>query len=137
MPEPTEEARWAVEAAVAADAKGAADVVILEVGPVLAVCEHFVIASGTSTRQVRSIADEVELRIAEGGGGKPHRVEGLDDARWVLMDYGDLVVHVFLDETRTYYDLERLWSDVPRVAWTRPARALGATGSGAGNGAAE
>jgi ribosome-associated protein len=117
MTEPTDDATTAIEAARAADAKSGSDVVVLEVGPVLSLCEHFVIASGTSTRQVRAIADEVEAKVAEAGGGKPLRVEGLGDLTWVLIDYGDLVVHVFLEETRRYYDLERLWSDVPRVEW--------------------
>ena len=117
---------WAVEAARAADAKGGVDVTVLEVGPVLALCEHFVIASGTNTRQVRTIAEEVEQRITRAGGPKPLRVEGLDDLRWVLLDYGDFVVHVFLDETREYYDLERLWSDVARVQWQEtPAEGAG------------
>lgn len=114
------EARWAIEAARAADEKSAVDVVVLEVGPVLAVCEYFIIASASNTRLVKSIAEEVEYRVSEAGGGKPIRVEGLSDARWVLMDYGDFVVHVFLDEARAYYDLERLWSDVPRLAWQDP-----------------
>ncbi len=121
MPESTPDNRWAVEAARAADAKSAVDVVVLEVGPVLAVCEHFVIASASNTRLVKSVAEAIEDQVSEAGGGKPIRVEGLDDARWVLMDYGDFVVHVFLDETRHYYDLERLWSDVPRVAWQAPS----------------
>jgi len=120
MPEavaPAEPIEWAVVAAQAADQKAADDVVVLEVGPVLAVCEHFVIASGSNTRLVRTITDEVEAQVARAGGPRPLRVEGLDDLRWVLMDYGDFVVHVFLDETRRYYDLERLWSDVPRTPW--------------------
>lgn len=117
MTSPEPDATWAVEAARAADAKGGLDVVVLEVGPVLAVCEHFVIASGTNPRQVKSIAEEVEDRVAKAGGPRPIRVEGKNDLQWVLLDYGDLVVHVFLEETRQYYDLERLWSDVPRVAW--------------------
>ena len=119
MSEPTEDARWAVAAARAADDKAASDVVVLEVGPVMALCEHFVIASASNTRQVRSIAEEIETQIAAAGGPRPLRVEGLNDLRWVLLDYGDLVVHVFLEETRHYYDLERLWSDVPRVRWQR------------------
>lgn len=117
MPDPTEDVDVAVVAARAADEKGAADVVVLEVGPVMALCGHFVIASGTNTRQVRTIAEDVEAKVAEAGGPRPIRVEGLDDLRWVLLDYGDVVVHVFLDETRQYYDLERLWSDVARVPW--------------------
>jgi ribosome-associated protein len=61
--------------------------------------------------------------VAQECGPKPLRVEGLDDARWVLLDYGDFVVHVFLDEVRRYYDLERLWSDAPRVEWDEEAAA--------------
>ncbi len=116
-----DDARWPIEAARAADAKQAEDVVVLEVGPVLALCGHFVIASAPNTRLVRAIAEDVEEQVAAAGGPKPLRVEGLDDLRWVLLDYGDFVVHVFLDETRRYYDLERLWSDVPTVDWRQAA----------------
>lgn len=108
---------WVQLAARAADAKSADDVVVLEVGPVLSLCEHFVICSASNTRQVRTVAEEVEAQVAAAGGPKPLRVEGLDDLRWVLLDYGDFVVHVFLDETRAFYDLERLWADVPRLPW--------------------
>ena len=66
---------------------------------------------------MRTIVEEVERRVKAAGGPAPYRVEGTDDARWVLMDYGDFVVHVFLDEARRYYDLERLWSDAPRLVW--------------------
>jgi len=111
----------AIVAARAADAKGARDVVILEVGDVLVVADEFVIASAPNDRQVRAIVDDVERQVGEAGFGRPLRVEGLDDRHWVLMDYGDVVVHVFLDETREYYELERLWSDVPRLAWAERA----------------
>ena len=117
-----DDARWPIEAARAADAKSATDVVVLEVGPVMSLCGHFVICSATNTRQVKSIADDIEQRLKAQDGPRPLRTEGLDDLRWVLLDYGDFVVHVFLDEARRYYDLERLWSDVPRVHW-RPAAA--------------
>jgi ribosome-associated protein len=123
MPDPDDDARWPIEAARAADSKSAEDVVILEVGPVMSVCGHFVIASGSNTRLVRTVAEEVEERIKELGGPKPLRIEGLDDLRWVLLDYGDFVVHVFSDEARRYYDLERLWSDVARIDWREPASA--------------
>lgn len=109
--------RWAVEAARAADDKKGADIVVLAVGEVLAITEHFVITHGTNPRQVRTIADEVEQRIGDAGGPKPIRVEGLDDLSWVLMDYGDFVVHVFSEEAREFYELERLWADVPKVDW--------------------
>ena len=90
---------------------------ILTVGEVLSIVEAFVITSAPNTRQVATIAEEVERSIKDAGGGGPLRVEGLDDLRWVLLDYGDIVVHVFLREVREYYDLERLWSDVPRQVW--------------------
>lgn len=102
-------------AAEAALAKKGTDVVILEVGEILGIIEIFVLASATNVRQVKTIVDEVEKAIKESDGGHPRSVEGLGDASWVLMDYGDVVVHVFLDETRAFYDLDRLWSDVPRT----------------------
>jgi ribosome-associated protein len=108
---------WARTAAQAASAKGGEETVIIEVGAVLAITDAFVITSGHNTRQVKTIAEEVEARLKADGGITPLRVEGLGDSQWVLLDYGDIVVHVFLDETREFYDLERLWSDAPRVAW--------------------
>lgn len=109
--------QWARTAAKAASAKGGDETVIIEVGAVLAITDAFVVTSGRNSRQVKTIAEEVEARLKADGGISPLRVEGLAEAQWVLVDYGDLVVHVFLDETREYYDLERLWSDAPRVAW--------------------
>ena len=112
-------------AARAADEKGASDVVILEVGEVLVVADEFVVASAANDRQVRAIVDEIERQVGESteikGNTKPLRMEGRDERRWVLMDYGDVVVHVFLQEVRDYYELERLWGDVPRVEWATPA----------------
>ena len=92
----------------------------------LSITEYFVITSAGNDRLVKTIAETVEERVSADGGPKPLRSEGFDDLRWVLLDYGDFVVHVFLDETREYYELERLWSDVPRLAWaddTDPAAA--------------
>jgi ribosome-associated protein len=104
-------------AARAADAKLGRDTVVIEVGEVLAITDYFVITSGANDRQVKAIVDEVELQLREQGGVKPSRVEGLDDRTWALLDYGTFVVHVFLEETRQFYELERLWRDVPRLAW--------------------
>src|SRR5262245_39164012 len=123
---PDDARTWPVIAARAAAEKKAIDPVILEVGAVLAITDHFVIASATNLRQVRTIAEEVEEQVAAAGGPRPRQIEGLDDAHWVLVDYGAFVVHVFLDETRHYYELERLWSDVPRVEWDDAAAAPGA-----------
>lgn len=105
-------------AARAADSKLGDQTVILSVGDALGITEAFVITSGGNARQVRTIADEVELQLKKAEGRAPIRIEGLDDARWVLMDYGDFLVHVFVDEAREYYDLEHLWADAPRVAWS-------------------
>ena len=102
-------------AARAASSKTADSTVVLDVGDLLGITDHFVITSGSNVRQVRTIAEEIELRVKEQGGGSPRYIEGLDDARWVLLDYGQFVVHVFLAEARRYYDLERLWADAPRV----------------------
>jgi len=110
-----------VVAARAADAKLGTDVVVLEVGEVLALCGWFVIASAANERQVKAICDEVEQQVHEAGGPKPARIEGLADRQWVLIDYGDVVVHVFQREQREFYDLDRLWADVPRLDWADPA----------------
>ena len=107
-----------IVAARAADAKSGEDTTILSMDELLGLTDAFVITSGRNVRQVRSIVDEVELRVKAHEGRPPVRVEGLDDARWVLMDYGDFLVHVFLDEARQFYDLEHLWLDAPRVEWT-------------------
>ncbi|MHB1535340.1 MAG: ribosome silencing factor [Acidimicrobiales bacterium] len=105
---------WAATAARASVAKGGEDTVILEVGPVLAITDAFVITSARNARQGRTIVEEVELQVKLAGGPVPIRIEGLDDARWILVDYGDFVVHVFGDEARDFYELERLWSDAER-----------------------
>lgn len=105
----------ALIAARAVDDKQGKDTIILDVSTTLVVTDAFVITSGANTRQVRTIADEIESRLKDEMGVAPVRSEGLSDATWVLVDYGDLVVHIFLDETRDYYDLERLWADVPRI----------------------
>jgi ribosome-associated protein len=110
--------RWAVSAALAADEKKGQDTAILEVGQLLAITDYFVITSGANDRQVRTLAEEVEEQVKARGGPSPIRVEGRSDGQWVLLDYGDFVVHVFLDEVRRFYDLERLWADAPRVDWS-------------------
>jgi ribosome-associated protein len=107
-------------AARAADAKSGEDTAILAMGELLGLTDAFVITSGRNSRQVKTIVDEVERQVKAASGRGPIRVEGLDDARWVLMDYGDFLVHVFLDEARRFYDLEHLWSGAPRIAWAEP-----------------
>lgn len=99
-------------AAAAAAAKLAQDVVILDVGELLGITDHFVLASARSDRQLGTVVDEVESRL-RAHARRPRRREGTKDSGWVLLDYGDVVVHVFTTETREYYDLERLWADAP------------------------
>ena len=98
----------------AIDDKLGNDPVVLEMTALLGVVDLFVITAGRSDRQVRTITEEVERLSKQRCGRGPIRIEGLSDARWVLMDFGDVVVHVFDEETRAYYDLEHLWSAAPR-----------------------
>ncbi len=114
-------AGWAVAAARAAASKTEEPTVVLDVGDVLSITSYFVITGGRNARQVKTVAEEVEAAVVAAGGPRPLRTEGLDSLRWVLVDYGDFVVHVLLDEARHYYELERLWADVPRLAWADPA----------------
>ncbi|NIR37077.1 MAG: ribosome silencing factor [Actinobacteria bacterium] len=114
--------RWVREAALAADDKLATDTIIIDVGEVFAVSDHFVVTSGSNPRQVRAIVDEIEQRVRAAGGPSPVRVEGAEDREWVLMDYGPFVVHVFLQAQRDFYRLEQLWGDRPRVEWQPATR---------------
>ena len=110
----------AVEIARIADDKKADDVIVISVGDVLSITEYFVLASANNRRLVGTVADEVTAQIRERYGRSPMRTEGLAEQQWVLVDYGDVVVHVFAEETRRYYEIERLYKDVPKVEW-RPA----------------
>ncbi len=115
----------AVTAARAAAAKQAADVTILDVHGLIVITDYFVIASGETDRQVKTILEEVERAVRD-LGEKPVRREGDADSRWVLLDYIDVVVHVFGTDERSYYDLERLWRDAPRLGWEDGSAAVSA-----------
>ena len=104
-------------AARVVDEKKATDTLVIEVGPILAVVEYFVITSASNRRLVRALADEVEGRIREETGRSPLRVEGAREQQWVLIDYGDVVIHVFSDETRSFYEIERLYRDARFIEW--------------------
>ena len=110
-------ADWARHAARAADDKLGRDTIIIDVGDVLSITDFFVISSAPTSRQVRAIAEEIEEQLTILDGPKPIRVEGRGDNRWILMDFGGFVVHILDDEYRAFYDLERLWSDCPRIEW--------------------
>jgi ribosome-associated protein len=105
-----------------ADKRGE-DVQLLDLSQLLVVTDVFLIASGTSTRHVKSLASDAEDALRE-IDRKPIRREGTDHGEWVLLDYGDLIIHLFDHETRDYYDLERLWADAPRIAFESSATAV-------------
>ena len=115
----------AIAAARAAADKQATDIVVLDVHEIIVITDHFVICSAATQRQVRTVIDAVEQALRE-LGVKPLRREGEPEAGWWLLDYFDVVVHVFGEQERAYYDLERLWSDAPQVVWqTSDAAASG------------
>jgi ribosome-associated protein len=107
----------ALVAARTADDKQGTDTIVLHVGDVLAIAELFVVTSASNTRLVRTIADEVEEQVRQATGRSPIRTEGVREQQWVLIDYGDVVVHVFAEEQRRFYEIERLYRDVPRIPW--------------------
>lgn len=104
----------ALAAADAAENKKASEVAILDVGDLLGITEFFVIVSTSNPRQLDTVLDEVQ-RVLKADGRAPLRREGTAADGWAVLDYGDVVVHVFTEEQRSYYDLERLWADAPRV----------------------
>jgi len=110
QPEPM----W-LEAVKAADAKQAKEVRVLDLREITAFADYFVICSGSNSRQIQAIADEIQMRLKK-LGEHAHSIEGYQNAEWVLMDYGDYLIHVFSEKARAYYDLERLWRDAKVVA---------------------
>lgn len=111
----------AVLAARTADAKLATEIQILDVGEVLGVCDFFVIATARNEPQVNAVVEEIEEQLRDQLDERPIRSEGRAARRWVLLDYGDVIVHVFLATEREYYRLERLYGDVPEIPWAPPS----------------
>jgi ribosome-associated protein len=95
--------------------KKALNLVALDLREIASFAEFFVIASGTNQRQVQAIADEIEEQLKKQSSTRPVRIEGYNSAEWILMDYGDFIVHIFDRDARDFYDLERLWRDAKRV----------------------
>jgi ribosome-associated protein len=122
-------------AAQAAADKLAGDIVLIDVSERLAITDVFVVVTGNNERQVEAIVDSVEERLLH-RGSKPIRREGQRDGRWVLLDYGDIVVHVQHAEERAFYALERLWRDCPFIPFTDAAAAARAD-SGAADSTAD
>jgi len=127
-PEPLDER--VVTALHAAADKKAHDLIVLDLRAVASFTDYFLLASGTNARQVQAVADEVVERVRREHRSKPARVEGYSTAEWVLLDYGDFIVHVFEEKARRFFDLERLWRDAARVPL--PADVAG-EGSGGGS----
>ena len=96
------------------DSKKAKDIRLIKIEGISSLGDYFVVASASNTTQVKAIADEVEDEMTK-LGLEPNRVEGRQSAQWILMDYYDVMVHAFLDEARSFYNLERLWSDAPQL----------------------
>ena len=96
------------------DSKKAKDIRLIKIEGISSLGDYFVVASASNTTQVKAIADEVEDEMTK-LGLEPNRVEGRQSAQWILMDYYDVMVHVFLDEARSFDNLERLWSDAPQL----------------------
>jgi ribosome-associated protein len=113
----TEALELARTAARAADEKKGEDTMILDVSGVLVIADAFVVTSAPNRRLVRTLAEAVEEDVWLGHDRRPLRTEGLSDLQWVLLDYGDVVVHVFAEEQRRFYEIERLYRDVPRVTY--------------------
>ena len=108
----------------AAERVSASTYALQDVRELIVITDYFVITSGDSQRQVRTIVEEVERALRD-LGMKPIRREGVEDNRWVLLDFVDVVVHVFAPEERDYYDLERLWRDAPVLQWEDVGAASG------------
>ncbi len=96
------------------DNKKAKDIRAIRIGDLTILGEYFVIATGTSSTQVKMLADEVDYQLGE-KGVQPHRVEGYHSENWIILDYTDVIVHIFHEDTREFYDLERLWADGEKV----------------------
>lgn len=109
--------RACLAARIAADNKGQ-DVVVLDMRPCTPLFDFFVVATGQSRRQIHTLAEEVDAGLAAEGDTRLG-IEGYEASKWVVQDYGDVVVHVFDPDTRAYYNLEELWADAPKVDWER------------------
>ncbi|HWB72065.1 MAG TPA: ribosome silencing factor [Egibacteraceae bacterium] len=110
----------ALAAAAAAAGKKATDIRILDLGELLGITDFFVIASARSERQLATVVDDIQTRLKRDGRA-PERREGTKEAGWMVLDYGDVVVHAFTEQQRAYYELERLWADAPTVPFEEGA----------------
>lgn len=110
--------RFAVECARILHDDKCEDIVVFDLRGVSQVCDYFVIGNGTSDRQMRAVAEHIE-EMARGVGEKPYGVSGYDEGTWIVIDYVDVIIHLFDEQQREYYDLDSLWGDSPAVEWKR------------------
>ena len=104
------------------DSKKAEDIRVIKIGDLTILADYFIIADGTSSTQTKALADEVEFRLKQ-QGREPKQVQGNNGSNWIILDYSDVVIHIFYKETRDFYNLERLWSDGEQMdisAWIKP-----------------
>ena len=113
VPAPEIDTPWVLPVR-ADESKKATNIKVLDLRPVTSFADTFVICTGSNSRQIQAVADEIEKQLKE-IGERPQSVEGYQNSEWVLLDYGDFVVHVFSEKARGFYDLERLWRDAPEV----------------------
>lgn len=111
----------ALAAAAAAESKNARDIVILDMRELVAYTDHMVVCTGQTPRQTKAISDEVRKVLKEGNGITARKVEGDREAEWILLDFIDIVVHVFTPQARDFYRLDRLWHDAPRQEYVAAA----------------
>ncbi|MFO0914565.1 MAG: ribosome silencing factor [Pirellulales bacterium] len=107
----------AVAAAQTAELHRGRDIVVLDLRQLTAIVDYFVIVTGTSRRQLRALAEEIDSKLQKGLGDRRLGMEGFTESQWILLDYGNIVVHLFDEETRSYFALESLWGEGRRVAW--------------------
>ena len=105
----------ALAAARTADDNRGRDIVILDLRELTTFFDYFVIVTGTSRRQLHAISEQIDHALEEGMGDRRLGIEGYDESRWILLDYGDVVIHMFEPDTRAYYALEQLWAQAKRV----------------------
>ena len=111
----------ALLAAEVCDEKKAKEIVVLDVRKITSISDYFIVCSTSNERQARAIAEDLRMRLKE-MGKREMGVEGLEDARWVLQDFGDIVLHIFHESQREFYDIEGLWADAKQVRWKKPSK---------------
>jgi len=111
----------ALLAAEVCDEKKAKEIVVLDVRKITTISDYFIVCSTSNERQARAIADDMRVRMKD-LGKREMGVEGMEDARWVLQDFGDIVLHIFHESQREFYDIEGLWADAKQVRWKKASK---------------